>query len=410
MDNQNPVAPETEQSQSVQQRSRNTWVAIGVLSFAVVGFLSFAALRAIGTGTGLDAIDGQISDGASIEKCTGDAESATVSYLAIDGECLSDTTQPTTEPTTEPTATPAAGTPFSFTAAGDFGVTSETNAVLAGMGSAGADFALALGDLSYQGNGSENSWCDLVKGHVGDDYPFELIVGNHDDGSSDGDISAYVNCLPDRIGNIVGTYGIEYYFDYGDLARFINIAPAIDNYGFDYGEGSAHYQWVADAIDDAREDGLSWIFLNMHKNCMNPGGKSCEIGADIINLAIEKNVDFVLQGHEHAYHRSKQLAHGPDCEEIVADAQARTECIGGEGNDLVAGDGTIIVVTGLGGHSIRNIITLDPEAGYFDEWNGSNTGNSFGFSQFEVTAESITASFVPVAGGTYMDSFTVTKP
>jgi hypothetical protein len=45
----------------------------------------------------------------------------------------------------------AGGASVHFTAAGDFGTSADAQGVMAGMASGSADFALALGDLSYAG-------------------------------------------------------------------------------------------------------------------------------------------------------------------------------------------------------------------------------------------------------------------
>src|SRR4030095_7798524 len=103
-----------------------------------------------------------------------------------------------------------------FTAVGDFGATNNTAAVLDKIAISSASFHLALGDLSYGTLRPESSWCDFVKSHLGTNFPFELISGNHDSGqiAYEGNISNFAACLPDRIGTITGTYGKEYYFDY----------------------------------------------------------------------------------------------------------------------------------------------------------------------------------------------------
>src|SRR5581483_8465355 len=77
-------------------------------------------------------------------------------------------------------ARPAAS--FIFTAAGDYGSTSNTDGVLDGIAASGAQFNLALGDLSYANPNTfpETSWCSYVRARVGDSFPFELIAGNHD--------------------------------------------------------------------------------------------------------------------------------------------------------------------------------------------------------------------------------------
>lgn len=303
-----------------------------------------------------------------------------------------------------------AKTPFSFTAAGDLNSTAGADLVLTGIGQEKSDFTLALGDLGYGGNGKETTWCDFVKARVGSEHPFELIAGNHDDGSVDGNITEYAKCLPDRIGNITGNYGTEYYFDFGNMARFIMISPDINTYGFDYSEGDSggtHLQWVIDAVKDARSKNIDWIVVGMHKNCITVGEKTCEIGADLLNNLVDLKVDLVLQGHEHAYFRSKQLALNPDtCPAMVVN-EFNQSCIAKDGDKLQKGAGTIIVISGAGGAELRDVNLQDPEIGYFSSLNGKNVGNSHGYSLFDVREKTIKASFVPV-DGSFTDSFSIT--
>ena len=184
----------------------------------------------------------------------------------------------------------AAGSSFIFTAGGDFGSSSNTTASLDLIASSGASFSFALGDLSYNETTPESAWCDYVKSRVGSTFPFELLAGNHEDNGPHGEINSFATCLPDRIGSLTGVYAKQYYFDHLGLARFILISPdlTIDGQYYDYSQGSTHYNWVYNAIDGARTLGIPWVIVGMHKNCITMGNKSCEIGADIMNLLIEK--------------------------------------------------------------------------------------------------------------------------
>lgn len=298
--------------------------------------------------------------------------------------------------------------PFTFSAVGDIGSSPNAALVLSKIGASKNDFTLALGDLGYGGNGTENTWCDFVKKHVGDSHPFQLVAGNHDDGSKDGSILEYRKCLPNKVGKITGEYGLEYYFDYQNLARFILISPDIDSLGYTYDKNSEHYNWLSKTIDEARNNDLEWVVVGMHKNCISVGQKTCEIGEDLLNLLVEKKVDLILQGHEHAYMRSKQLMLDKNCP-IIAINSTNSTCISGTGNKLTKGRGSVIVVSGTGGVDLRDIQTNDSESGYFETWNGKNVGNSYGFSLFGVNSREITGEFVRV-NGSYADSFSISEP
>jgi hypothetical protein len=119
------------------------------------------------------------------------------------------------------------------------------------------------GDFSY-GEKSEAGWCTYIHSFFGNTYPFELLSGNHEsDGSTySGLIDNFTPCLPDRFGNIQGTYAKRFYYDYPaakPLVRFIMIDPALNfaTGGFqDYSAGTANYNWVSSTIDAGRAAGI----------------------------------------------------------------------------------------------------------------------------------------------------------
>lgn len=309
--------------------------------------------------------------------------------------------------------TPEAVEPVSFKVAvsGDFAYNLNSSATLAGMGQSNADFMLALGDFSY-GEApapSEQNWCALVRDRVGPNVPFELVIGNHDDGTPGStQFSEYEKCLPSKVEGLVGQYGTQNYFDYKGIARFINIAPNIRVYGHEYTQGNEHYTWLESAIDGAREAGMNWVIVSMHKNCITMGEKPCEIGQDLQDLLVAKKVDLVLQGHEHGYMRTKQLAlNEGTCKNILVDG-FNDNCVIGSGAQFNKGDGTITAIVGTGGKEIRDVHLDDTEAGYFDAWDGANIGNSYGFLDMLVSEHYLEATFVKTSGaGEFSDSFII---
>ena len=294
------------------------------------------------------------------------------------------------------------------------GATSNTSAVLDAVKASGSNFFLALGDLSYGDVTPESAWCDFVKARVGNTFPFELLSGNHEDDGPDGLITNFDDCLPHRLGTASGTYGKQFYFDYpsnNPLARFINISPNLTFPGegtWSYDAGSARYNWTASAIDQARAAGIKWVIVTIHKYCISLVSGSCEIGPDIMNLLIQKKVDLYLQGHDHTFSRSKQLAHGIGCS-VVSPGSFDADCVVDAGSDgqYGKGAGTVIVTTGAGGKSINGVNTSDPEADYFTSWMGSNANPTYGFLKVTVSNTSLSAQFVRSSGGSYADAFTI---
>ena len=206
---------------------------------------------------------------------------------------------------------------FSFAVAGDLGGGSAATASLGALAGSAADFFLGIGDMSYDDIKPESAWCSYVKQHVGSTYPYELLVGNHEEQPSgpNGFIDTFAGCLPDHLG-VKGLYAHRYYFDYppgAPLARFILIDPDLYRGAtvaqYCTGGETENCDWLKARIDEAKSQGL-WTIVGMHKNCLTIGQKSCEIGADLLNVLIARKVDLVLQGHDHGYQRSKQLSLG----------------------------------------------------------------------------------------------------
>ena len=309
----------------------------------------------------------------------------------------------------------ATGSTFQFAAAGDHSQDVNTNSSLQLLKSSGANFYLALGDLSYQSVGEEATWCNIVKSYVVRNFPFELVSGFHDDGRESspkdgGLIDNFVGCLPDKLGS-TGIYGKEYYFDYpssSPLARIIMVSPDLNftNGGYySYTTGSSHYEWLSSTIDGARASGITWVIVGMHKPCISAGIYStCVVGGDLMNLLIEKKVDLVLQAHDHNYQRSKQLT----C--AIAE-NFSSGCVSNDGSSgtYTKDRGTIFVVAGTFGQEFYPINYTSPNAPYFASLAGNNTdGMGHGFVTFTVSADELRAQ--TDFSGTFSDSFSLVKP
>jgi PKD repeat protein len=346
--------------------------------------------------------DGTGGSGAEPTHAYGAAGTYTARLTVTDaaGATVSDTATVTVQPTSVP---PAEGTVV-FGAGGDHGQNATTEASLNALANAGTNFYLALGDLSYTDVGRESSWCDLVTSRLGATYPFQLVAGNHDsDEDPDGHITTFGRCLPDRL-NSQGTYGVQYFFDWGGLVRAIMISPdlVIGGVTYDYTIGSASHAWLSAAIDGARAAGIPWVVVGMHKNCITIGHKSCEIGPDLMSLLLDKKVDLILQGHDHTYQRSKQLA--------CATARSfSSSCVVDDGADGVytRGAGSILVIVGTFGVPHNPVSTTDAEAGYFARWMGANTDPTWGFLRMTASSTHLTGEFVRSAGGSFTDTFTI---
>ncbi len=133
----------------------------------------------------------------------------------------------------------------------------------------------------------------------------------------------------------------------------------------------------------------------MHKNCFSIGQYYCNIYQELLNLLVEKRVDLVLQGHEHTYQRTKQLAPGPTCPALVLDSY-NPACVAGDGADgrYRKGAGPVFVIAGTAGEPLSPLNDQDREAGYIVKAMGANREGRKGFVRLVATRDEITAQFV----------------
>jgi PKD repeat protein len=301
-----------------------------------------------------------------------------------------------------------------FTAAGDYSANPNTTGeVLKAVAAAKPDAHFALGDLSYGVAGQEQAWCDFVTARVGVGAPFELISGNHESDGSNGNINDFSACLPNQLPGVVGTYGRQYYVDVPQaqpLVRFIMISPNLTfpDGTWSYAAGTPRYSWTSARIDDARQAGIPWVVVGMHKPCLTSGEHGCEPGPDVMNLLIQKRVDLALMGHDHLYQRTKQLRLGAGCPAVQPNTY-NPGCVADSDDDLTAGAGTVFLTLGTGGIPLRDYDTADPEAGYFRATSAANANGTYGVGSFDASATQLTMSFVGATGGTFSDRFTLTK-
>ncbi len=300
----------------------------------------------------------------------------------------------------------------SIALAGDFGASDRTASVLQGMRAAGVDATFAVGDLSYGVTGEESSWCSFVTRHLGPDIPFELLSGNHESNDVNGSIDAFARCLPNRLDGLVGTYGREYYLDLPrdkPVVRLVMISPQLTfpEGTWSYAVGSPRAAWTTAAISSARAAGL-WTVVGMHIPCLNAGTRSCEVGADVLNLLVAAGADLVVSGHEHTYQRTFPLAQGADCPTLVPGTYNR-RCVASTSETSRQGSGTTFVTVGTGGADLYAVKTDDPEGPYFAAISGRNLRPTWGFLALDIATDRLSARFVPTAGDGFTDAFTVTR-
>ena len=274
-----------------------------------------------------------------------------------------------------------------ITAVGDYSTTTNTASVLDKIGAIGPDIHVALGDLSYN-NDPESDWCAFVHSKVGEGFPFELVAGNHESDGLNGSINNFSACLPNQIPGVVGTYGREYYTDYPQGSPTVRVIGASAGLNFpgdtwNYTKGDAHYQFVANAIDTARASGIPWVVVATHYPCLTNSVYGCVMPRDFFDLMLDKHVDLVLAGHEHAYMRTHQVAQGVSGCPSIPTASFDSDCVVDSDTDMRAGQGTVLATVGTGGVPLRAVDPTQPQAGYVAAQSGSNLTPTYGPLQFD---------------------------
>ncbi len=305
--------------------------------------------------------------------------------------------------------------PLRFSAVGDIGNREDSGMVLDAIAARRDDLTVAVGDLSYDGEGTESAWCRFVTRRLGAEYPFEIVAGNHEDDGPDGSIDAFRRCLPNHLPDLVGDYGKEWYADVpadDPLVRFVMVSPDLDfQHGLDgagpqhlsYEKGTPEYAWTRSAVEGAHDAGIPWVVVGMHKPCLSVGVYDCQSGPDLMNLLLKERVDLVVAGHEHMYQRTKPVALGPGCATVRPD--------GYDSACLARGDarGTTFVTVGNGGRELRKVNPGDPERRWFAAVSAADLDPTYGSLSVELTEDRLTARFEPVGGGSFTDAFVLRR-
>ena len=134
-----------------------------------------------------------------------------------------------------------------YTAAGDWGCTSNTDATVSNMAGKSPERVFALGDYSYQSTGT--CWFNKI-GSI-DDNMF-ISIGNHEDDDSEG-FSGYMSKF-----GLSQTY---YSFNHEDSHILV-----VDTDRNSYGSGSAQRTFVQNDLQSASTNpNIKWIILYLHK-------------------------------------------------------------------------------------------------------------------------------------------------
>ncbi|MGG4128446.1 S-layer homology domain-containing protein [Paenibacillus illinoisensis] len=215
-----------------------------------------------------------------------------------------------------------------------------------------AQFVVHNGDIVDKGV-KEEQWNWLL-GHSQSSLLNTTIVpsaGNHED-ENFAFIDHFNLDVPENSATETGAY---YSYDYSN-AHFVVLNSNEDSE--EYNNFSAEQvQWLQDDVKEARKNGADWIIVNIHKGpytTSNHATDSDIIGPNgvrnkIAPLMAELEIDFVLQGHDHIYARTKPI----DKTGKAKDAVKITETLNGKKIEYAVNpDGTIYLIPATAGPKV----------------------------------------------------------
>lgn len=221
---------------------------------------------------------------------------------------------------------------------GDQGVKATARSVLELIAREHADMVIHLGDLSYD-EATPAGWEAQIDAVLGPDFPYFAVIGNHDVHNwftPDG----FAQRLSARLLRMHGAHCQgEYAINSSCTFRGLHfILSGVGTYGRD------HEQFLQSTLEGstAQHNLCAW-----HKNQrdMQVGAKVDEVGWQAYQICARFGVP-VVTGHEHSYARTYALT-------AVGDRGNRHGAVGAA-DELILGPGrTFVVVSGLGGASLR---------------------------------------------------------
>lgn len=215
-----------------------------------------------------------------------------------------------------------------------------------------AEFVIHSGDVVEHGT-TEQEWAWLLNNSAPSLMNTTIVPasGNHDV-RSEAFYQHFNVAAPSSSDKTSGAY---YSYDYSN-AHFIVLNTNESSAEFS-NISAAQVQWLKDDVAAAKAKGAKWIIVNMHKGPYTTASHATDndiIGATgerytIAPLMNQLGIDFVLQGHDHIYARTKPiLADG------TAEAASKiTESFNGQTIEYtVSPTGTIYLIPGTAGAKV----------------------------------------------------------
>ena len=281
---------------------------------------------------------------------------------------------------------------------GDQGFNQHAIAVLNLIKDEGVHMVLHQGDLDYKDN--PDAWDSMISDTLGDDFPYFVSVGDHDNLKWD----EYQQKSYDRLKKnpdvkCIGDLGVKSICTYKGLF-FIQVRPDIKD--------SSHSSFIENQLNN--NDHI-WRICSWSKNMvdMQLGHKLSVVGWEVYENC-KLGGAIIATAHEHSYHRTKTLI---DIENQIVDSEWSAP------NKLKVDEGsTFVFVSGLGGHSVRDqerCLPVSYPYGCNHEWANIYTtdqGATFGalFCTFNVDGQPNKAyCYFKNIDGKIIDAFTITS-
>ena len=215
-----------------------------------------------------------------------------------------------------------------------------------------AEFVVHNGDIVDTGT-KEEQWNWLL-GHSQSSLLKTTIApsaGNHEDENY-----AFIDHFNlDTPANSATETGAYYSYDYGN-AHFVVLNSNEDS--AEYANFSAdQVEWLKNDVTRAKSNGSKWIIVNIHKgpyttsnhatdkDIMGPNG----VRNKIAPLMAQLGIDFVVQGHDHIYARTKPIK----SDGTAGQASVIKESVGGQSVEYTVNpDGSIYLIPATAGAKV----------------------------------------------------------
>ena len=227
---------------------------------------------------------------------------------------------------------------------GDQGLGEDSRAVLELVKAEGAAAVVHLGDFDYKDD--PEAWEAQLDAALGPQFPYFAVAGNHDERKFLGK-GGYQERIARRLERLGvpwrGEPGLNFAIRWRGV---LLVCAAPDVLQLDPEEAGAFL------TQELAHDDSPWRFCAWHKNqsSMQTGNKGNEAGWWVYEAA-RRGGAVVATGHEHAYSRTHLLQ---SCERQEIAATGSPLLLAKDDPATPADEGrTFVVVSGLGGHSVR---------------------------------------------------------